>query len=65
VITKVKEVTGKSIPKDQVKTRLATHDRGKGNEPERGGVRQHSRTKTRMETLKYRYRISIKVRIQG
>jgi hypothetical protein len=39
-------------------------DRGKGNEQERGGVRQHSWTEMGGEALKYGYMISIKVHIE-
>jgi hypothetical protein len=41
------------------------HDRGKGNEQEWGGVRQHSWTEMGEEALKYGYMISIKVKIEG
>jgi hypothetical protein len=42
VITKVQEVTGESTSKDRVKTRHAMRQRKKGDEQERGAVRQHS-----------------------
>jgi hypothetical protein len=41
MITKVKEVTGKSTPKDRVKTRLAMRQRNR-ERTRAGGVRQHS-----------------------
>jgi hypothetical protein len=63
-ITKVREVKGKSTPKDRVRTRLAT-DRGKREQTRAGWVRHHSWNEMGEAALKCRYMISIKVKIEG